>query len=351
MILFTSNFYVSVTALIMGQFSQAIVDVICDGYMAEKARIDPINGANELQRYSWGSLGVACILGIIIGGQAADHVDPKYLLSSLAFCPFLVILASFSIEEKKSHHQFSFARTCHSFCKHLRALWNTVITKEIILLIIFIILWNVTLLSFSSIFIYYLYDVLFVSPSTISYFQLSSYIGLCIGILISSRKLIQMSLFDKFIFGRTSISLLTILDIIILKKYYESIGISYHFFLFGSATVGQILDMAFSRMPFLIIFAKISPLHIESTFYSLMSSIFNFGNFLSGLLTGLIMNITKIEDSKSPDAWILSVISMGVGILSLLLLFIFPKRLTKLDDEKEPNNLTESMIELNSKST
>ena len=59
------------------------------------------------------------------------------------------------------------------------------------------------------------------------------------------------------------------------------------------------------------------------------------------------MTVANIEDPHGSDLWILSVISMGVGILSILLLFIFPKKLTKLDEisQLEDNNNNEPLIQ------
>ena len=265
----TTDFTISITALILGQFSQAITDVICDGYMVIKARIDPINGADDLQRYSWLSYSISSILGIILGGQAADYINPRYILSMLAFCPFLVLIASFLIEEKKSKHIFLWSLSFHSLHKHLILLWNTIKTEEILRYLLFTFLWLATSLSFTNIFTYYLYDVLLIKPSMFSYYKLASYIGLSIGIIISSNSIMKMSLNYKFAIGRIFYNLTTFFDIIILQKYYKYLGIPFYYFLFGSPVSHLIIGTAFSKMPWTVTTAKIAPKHIESSFFSL----------------------------------------------------------------------------------
>ena len=120
-------------------------------------------------------------------------------------------------------------------------------------------------------------------------------------------------------------SLLSISDIIIWKRYDKNIGIHYSFFLFGGGLLGDFVNMLFCRMPMLIVFARMSPKNIEATFFSLLCSSNNFGMFLSDVLVTAIMKNTGIQSQFDSNAWILSLISMGVGLLSLFLLFLVPK--------------------------
>ena len=82
-IFYVESAEIVVFLMILGQFSQAIADVVCDGFMIERARIDSENGAKDLQRISWSTMFFASFIGQVTGGIAADFIDPAYLISSL----------------------------------------------------------------------------------------------------------------------------------------------------------------------------------------------------------------------------------------------------------------------------
>lgn len=328
-ILISTWLWVSILALIFSQLSQAIADVICDGFMVEKSKIDEVNGPNDLQRYSWGSLFVGGVIGTILGGNAADYIDPRYIITALSICPFLVLICVFSIDEVRSQVPHSIKEGYQSFCTHLSILFNAAKQVTIIKVIAFAIFWQTTLLGFSNIFTYYLYDILFISPSTASYYTLTAYLGMFFATIFNFRSLASTTILKKLFIGRVTYSLLTIFDIIILTGFYNTIRIPFYYFLFGSSMVGSMIDMLLSRMPLLIIFVKITPKHVEASFFAMLGAVFNFGMFLSEMCVSATMEITGIDSEYDSKVWVLSMISMGVGLASVGILFLLPEELRK----------------------
>lgn len=337
-ILFSDNLYFSILALILGELSQAGIDVICDGYMIEKARVNPEHGTNDLQRVSWGSLFFASIIGLIVGGNAADYVDPKYLLAMLAICPILVLISAGILEEKrelKKEHDSFFGE----FKVKISILCKEIVKPKTLRILAFVILWQSTMIVFGDIFTYYLYDVIGTTPSIVSYYSLVGYIGAFIGTVIASKHLINVPLVWKLALGRILYSSILLFDIVVLTSYYEVLGLSYLWFLFGPSALGSVIDSLLGRMPLLIIFADITPKHIEATFFALLASVFNFGSSISEIYVSAIMNATGITESTMPNVWVLTVISIVIGLLSLVVLFMLPneesKKITTVQDDVE----------------
>ncbi|OMJ75583.1 hypothetical protein SteCoe_25237 [Stentor coeruleus] len=337
-ILISENLFLSILALILGELSQAGIDVICDGYMIEKARIDPEHGANDLQRISWSSLFLASIIGLLVGGNAADYVDPKYLLAMLAICPVLVLISAGILDEKREIKQENYS-SLKELKSKVSILCKEVVKVKVLKILSFVILWQSSMLIFGDIFTYYLYDVIEISPSTVSYYSLTGYIGAFIGTVIASKHLINIPLVWKLALGRVLNSVILLFDIVILTSYYKVIGLSYLWFLFGPSALGSAIDSLLGRMPLLVIFADITPKHIEATFFALLASVYNVGSSISEIFISAIMNGTGITDSTMPNVWVLTVISIVVGILSLVILFILPneenKKITTAQDDFE----------------
>ena len=347
--LFSTWYSVSIVALVLTELSQAIADVICDGLMIQKARIDPENGANDLQRYSWGSLMIGAILGATLGGNAAEYVEPKYIIASLAICPLLVMISSISIDEERVVSSKTWRERFIELWNHLKTLWFAVKNENTARVVAFVVLWGSSMLSFGAIFVYYLYDARNMSPAILSYLMLVGYASVLLATALGSNSLINIGIVQKLLIGRIIISLFNICDIIVWKGYDKSIGVHYYYFLFGGVIMSDFLDMIFCRMPILIIFAKMTPKHIEATYFALLCSSFNIGNFFSSALVSFIMETTGITNQLDSNAWILSLISIVVGFLSLFLLFLIPKDIIKsnkvVDELAINDNNTNSIIE------
>ena len=74
-------------------FSGAFMDVVVDGLMVCQARIDPENGSEELQAYSWALVGLGGFIGGIIGGWLTDLGDTDIVFFTMGILGFLVALS------------------------------------------------------------------------------------------------------------------------------------------------------------------------------------------------------------------------------------------------------------------
>lgn len=352
-ILLSDNLILSILLMLLCEISQTFVDVLCDGYMVEKSRLDPINGANDLQKVCWGSYYLSSAFGILIGGLTADYVKPKYLFGFVSICPLLAIISSFVIDEKPDEESYSISDSCMKIRENASLLYDEVKKPKILRIILFTILWQGTLLWFGSIYTYFLYNILYVLPSTVSYYTISIYLGGFIATVFASKQLLQWPLLFKLVLGRFLYLSTVSFDIIVVTKYYESLGIPFYYFLLGSYTLGSTIWTLFSQLPLLVVYAKITPKHIEATFFSMMLSMINIGYSVSEFMVSFLMTVTEINDEHSPHLWILSAITIILGIISLSVIYILPEDvrmfIPKENDKEEElsKKLEEPLIDRN----
>jgi len=338
LIYFAESSNTAITCLALGEMSQAVSDVICDGFLVERSKIDPVNGAHDLQIVSWSTSHLASMIGMISGGFAADYFDPTYLVCALAVCPLLVIITSFVIPDTRVEQRLKCLESFKRVWESLKTLWLKLIEKETLQIILFTLCWQSSSIAFGAITVYFLLDVIAVQPSTISLMMFLGYLGSFIGTILSGKGL-KLNLINRLVLGRILNNITSLLDIILFTRSYQYLGLSYHPFLFGSSSLGSIIDMYFSQMPMLIIFAHITPPNIEATFFAATCSIFNISLKISEIFASLIMYSTGINDSHSQSIWMLSVISMGIGMLSLIFIYILPESV--IIREKVPGDVNE----------
>lgn len=338
MILLIDSPTIAIVCLILGELSQAVSDTICDGFLVERSKIDPVNGAHELQKVSWSALFFSAMIGMVAGGFAADYVNPVYLISSLAFCPLLVVIVSFIIPDKKVEENLSLLDSLKKMWRSLKTLISRLFEKDTFRIILFTICWQSTAIGFGAIYSYYLLDILQVQPSTLSLLSFVGYLGSFLGTFFSGKGW-RMGIIQKLLIGRILYNLISTFDIILYTGFYENIGFGFYPFLYGPSTLGSAIDMYFSRMPILVIFTHITPPDIEATFFAGLSSLFNISMNLSEVLAGLIMYGTGINDSGSQIIWVLTLISIAIGTFSLIFILILPSSVETR--EKNPGDLEE----------
>ena len=87
--------------LFLTNLSTAVADVVIDARVVEMSRLDPINGANDLQSLSWSMMSVGGIIGSLLGGPAMDVLGARCVFALAAIGPLVIIILSIYMKEDK----------------------------------------------------------------------------------------------------------------------------------------------------------------------------------------------------------------------------------------------------------
>ena len=104
------------------------------------------------------------------------------------------------------------------------------------------------------------------------------------------------------------------------------LGINDLAFVIFSSAITDTLGLAFSQLPSLVLFAKITPKYIEATVYALLTGVFNMSNFFLSPMIGVLINrlFVNVTTSNLDQFYILLLIQMAFIPLPLLLLRLIP---------------------------
>ncbi len=81
-----------------------------------------------------------------------------------------------------------------------------------------------------------------------------------------------------------------ILSLFIAMRWTIALGINDLVFLVLTGVVTETFGLAFSQLPILILFAKLTPKHVEASFYALLTGLFNMCNTVIAPMMGVFIN-------------------------------------------------------------
>lgn len=116
------------------------------------------------------------------------------------------------------------------------------------------------------------------SKATYSFLNLIGYVTLLLSILMYN-KFFKNSEFRTLFFCALLVNFFgCVTSLIFVMRWNLIVGISDLIFIIGTSVVTDILAMAFSHMPIMVLFAKITPKHIEATVFALLTGSNNLAN-------------------------------------------------------------------------
>jgi hypothetical protein len=114
------------------------------------------------------------------------------------------------------------------------------------------------------------------------------------------------------------------------------LGINDLVFVVLTGIISDTMSLAFSFLPTLVLFSKITPLHIEATVFAMLTGIFNFVNNVGGPLLGsFFTRYVGIDGDHLDKYYILLLIQLGTVIISFFYIWLIPLRSEINEVQKE----------------
>lgn len=117
-------------------------------------------------------------------------------------------------------------------------------------------------------------------------------------------------------------------DLMFVLRYNLLLGINDLAFVCLSSAVTGTLAMAFSVLPPLILFAKITPAHVEATMFAFYTSLVNASNIYGGKLSGVFFNhfFFQVSDQNLGDLYKLTIMQLVMATLPLFYIKLIPTK-------------------------
>ena len=182
--------------------------------------------------------------------------------------------------------------------------------------------------SFGDIGYYFSLNVVHFSKFTVSLLTLLGFATLLTGTMAYERYLKNYEV-RKLMEWNTMIGALgCFITLIFAMRLNLAMGISDIVFVIVSSVITDTLSTAFSQLPVLVLFAKITPKNIEATVFALFTGVLNLSAIVISPNMGIIINQTFVGVSLSSldNYYKLVFIQMLLSVVPLFLLFLIPMK-------------------------
>lgn len=142
--------------------------------------------------------------------------------------------------------------------------------------ILYLIIGGLTVPSFSSFSYYFLLDEVHVSKFMYSMMTMVAYFCLMLGSIMYNRYFASTEYRKLILIDALIMIVLAPIQIVFVCRWNLAWGISDMYFIFFLDVVGEIVSQCFVFLPMSVIYAKITPHHIEATCFAMLAGVSNF---------------------------------------------------------------------------
>jgi len=318
--------------------SGAFNDVIVDALMVIQAKRDPEKGSQELQTLAWGTSSIAMMIGGICAAFLTEFLNPYYCYVVYGlfglFCVLNAYLLNPEIEEDEDLPDDNLAVDAvvnendieaelvesnppahrRTFCQELkhnyRIIKQTLKIPAMYNALLFFILQGFTVPSFGEFFYYFSTEVAGFTQFTYSMLALVGSFSFLIGIILYNAFFkdtdVRKLLFAAILIGFVG----SIFSLMFVLRLNIAWGISDIAFVMFTGIITDTFALAFSVVPPLVLFAKITPSHVEATMFAFLTSIINAANSFPGKMLGAAINkwFVGVTTEDMSKLWYLVVI-------------------------------------------
>ena len=319
----------SMIALILSEFSQAVCDVIADAIMVEEARKDPEGGSGALQSYCWFVLSVGGVVGSPLGGIMLDYIRPQLVIAIMGICPMLLVVVATILKEEKTNLGVS----CNTIKLRLTALWNAAKEPTIHRSLIFLYLSSMISPSYPELMVYYMKDELNFTTTFLSIINTTGFIALALGSLCYSSFFKLWNFRSIVALGQILMTLVSLLDLALVTRFNLTLNIPDTVFALGGDSVQNMVGFAFKGMPIMVLSAKLCPEGIEATLFALFTSVMNLSSASSVFFGGVLTEALGVSADDYSLMWVLMLVRSLTKLIPLVFINLLPSRVVQPTDE------------------
>ncbi|TMW65888.1 hypothetical protein Poli38472_003653 [Pythium oligandrum] len=311
----------AVSLLLVSSLGSSVIDVVIDARVVEMSRLDPKNGANDLQSVSWISQAIGGVVGSFLSGPATDNLGVRGVFLCASLGPALVLGFSFTMEESKS--LISARNFLSSAKRQVRALKGAVLTPVIWKCALWVFLSGAISPGYSQVFFYFSTDVLKFTPEFLGLVSAFGFIFLLLGTLVYNAFFKDVSFRRIFFIAQASLAAVSLLDVVLVTRANLQLGIPDKAFVLGDTVIADVVSRL-KTMPVLVLSAKLCPRGVEGTLFALLMSISNFSFSVSEFWGAFICHSLGIEKDVYTNFWIAIVLRSALKLMPILFLFLIP---------------------------
>ena len=318
----------TMVALICGQLSQVVADIVADALMVVESRNDKEYGSSFLQAFSWSVMSAVSLLGGVLGSYFSYiGVTPSLVITFLSLAPVLIFIAGLNYQEPEKE-------TYPRFSETISALKTAVTENSTYKTLIFLFILAASTPGTSQVMRYFLSNQLHFTNHFL--YLISGASGVCYltAAGIFSHWLKHFTLRRVVSYGQVLLMLGCLLDLCLILELNHFLGISSELFYAGLAYTLCTISGAFILFPTLVLAAQLCPPDIEATMYAFVSSVINFGDYTSELFGSGVTKLIVPVPGNYEYFYLFPMVQMGCKVVPLTLLWLLPKGKTCSEEPK-----------------
>ncbi|KAL3671258.1 hypothetical protein V7S43_003190 [Phytophthora oleae] len=333
---------IAVLMLMLQSLSVAVIDVVIDARVVEISRLDPENGANDLQSLSWIATSLGGMLGAFLSGPATDHLGVRGTFFAAALGPITTFMFSLFMEESRS--TLSKRDFVSSASKQLRQLKTAICTPVVWMCALWVFISHAISPAYTQILFFFSTDVLHFTPEFLGTVSAIGFIFLMTGTMLYNTFFTNVSFRKIFLVAQLCLALVSLVDVVLVTRSNLKVGIPDKAFVLGDHVVADVIGRL-KTMPIMVLCAKLCPRGIEGTLFALLMSISNVSYSVSEFWGAFVCDWMGITKDEYEMLWLAIVLRSALKVVPIFFLFLIPSTdpqeiIDKLDFSS-PNNTQE----------
>lgn len=311
----------AVLMLMLQSLAVAVIDVVIDAKVVEISRLDPENGANDLQSLAWIATSWGGMLGASLSGLATATLGVRGVFCAAALGPMTTLLFSIYMEESKS--TLSKRDFVSSATKQLRQLKTAMSTRVVWMCALWVFLSHAVSPAYTQVLFFFSTDVLHFTPEFMGTVSAIGFVFLMAGTVLYNTYFTNVSFRVIFFMAQLCLALVSLVDIVLVTRANVKIGIPDKAFVLGDHIVVDVIGRL-KTMPIMVLCAKLCPKGIEGTLFALLMSISNLSFSVSEFWGAFVCDWMGITKDEYENLWLAILMRSALKVVPIFFLFLIP---------------------------